>query len=85
MNDDSETIIEKTYQMQSGDWQPLIDAMRFLKHNPMCGDVASRLELMFTAAQKGKYYYIEMGVEDQKEGCTIIGMDFDGCPETPAP
>lgn len=76
-----ETTIEKTYKMAPEDWQPLVDAMKYLKNLPQCGDVAGRLEAMFSAAQNGKYYFIEMGYEGQDNECLILGMNFDGNPE----
>lgn len=70
------TTIGKGHTMSSDDWQPLIDAMHYLKHLPACGDVAVKLADMFTAAKGGRYYFIEIGYEGQDGQCFITNQEF---------
>ena len=63
--------------MKAEDWQPLIDAMTHLKNLPQCGDVATELHKIFSEAQHGKYYFIEMGYENVEGKCFVIDQRFD--------
>ena len=69
--------IDKIYKMGTTDWIPLIDAMGYLSYLPQCGDVAQRLHDIFVAAKEGKYYFIEIGYEDQEGKCFVVGHEFE--------
>ena len=70
-------LTTQTHRMLSRDWQPLIDAMAYLKHLPQCGDVAEQLEKMFVDARDGKYYLIEIAYENMDGKCFVVGQEFE--------